>query len=325
MLEWAWPWVGATAVLPLLMRYVLRPAAGSGKAVRVPFYHLAEPASSSARDWLSLIFGVLAWCALIAAGMRPQWVSEPVSLPATGRDLLVAVDISGSMETADLELAGNPATRLAVVKNVVGEFLEERQGDRVGLILFGRRAYLQTPLTFDRNTTRQMLDEAVIGLAGKETAIGDAIGLAVKRLREQPHDQKVLVLLTDGANTAGAVEPLKAAQLAAEEGVKVYSIGVGADEMLVRSLFGTRRVNPSAELDERTLTAIAQSTQGRYFRARDTEELREIYALLDELEPVEQEQDVVRPRADLFFYPLLAAILAAALTVVSRQLVWRAS
>lgn len=325
MLEWAWPWVGVAAVLPLITRYVLRPAAGVGKAVQVPFYHLARPASSSVRDWVSLFFGILAWAGLVVAAMRPQWVSEPVSLPATGRDLLVAVDISGSMETADLELGGNPATRLAVVKKVVGEFLEERQGDRVGLILFGRRAYLQTPLTFDRNTTRQMLDEAVIGLAGKETAIGDAIGLAVKRLREQPHDQKVLILLTDGANTAGAVEPLKAAQLAAEEGVKVYSIGVGADEMLVRSLFGTRRVNPSAELDEKTLTAIAQSTNGRYFRARDTQELRQIYALLDELEPVEQEQDVVRPRSDLFFYPLLAALVAALLTVVSRQLVWRSA
>ena len=188
-----------------------------------------------------------------------------------------------------------------VVKQVAGDFIERRAGDRVGLILFGRRAYLQTPLTFDRQTTRALLEESAIGLAGKETAIGDAIGLAVKRLREEPEQNRVLVLLTDGANTAGAVEPLKAADLAAAEGLKIYTIGVGADEMMVRSLFGSRRINPSADLDERALTAIADKTGGRYFRARDTRSLMQIYGILDELEPAAEEEDVLRPPAELYW------------------------
>ncbi|MGH8552097.1 MAG: VWA domain-containing protein, partial [Methylococcales bacterium] len=179
------------------------------------------------------------------------------------------------------------------------------------LILFGDQAYLQAPLTFDRATVAAFLDEAVIGLAGEKTAIGDAIGLAVKRLRKNPSDQRVLVLITDGANTAGLVSPLKAAELAAREGLKIYTIGIGADEMIIRDFFGARRVNPSADLDEKTLTQIAEKTGARYFRARDTRELEKIYALLDRLEPVEKEKQYYRPKTTLFHWPLgLAVILA---------------
>ncbi|MEM9305030.1 MAG: VWA domain-containing protein [Pseudomonadota bacterium] len=319
MIELAWPWLLAAAVLPLLARLAVPPAEGARGAIRIPFYHrVARDSQPASSPWYRVLLAALAWLALVVAAARPQWIDEPVALPATGRDLLLSVDISGSMETADLFLGSQPATRLDVVKNVVGEFLDRRQGDRVGLILFGRRAYLQTPLTFDRATTRQMLDESVIGLAGKETAIGDAIGLAVKRLREQAHDQKVLILLTDGANTAGAVDPLKAAQLAEQEGVRIYTVGVGADEMMVRSLFGARRVNPSADLDEDTLRTIADQTGGRYFRARDTDELVQIYALLDELEPVESDEEVVRPRRELFHWPLTIALAVTGLLILGR-------
>ena len=323
MIELVWLWALAVLPLPWLLRWLLPPVQRQGGAIRVPFYaHVATGGEPVRESGWRLVLATLGWLALVAAATRPQWVDEPLALPASGRDLLLSVDISGSMEMADLFLESQPATRLDVVKSVVGEFLERRAGDRVGLILFGRRAYLQTPLTFDRATTRQMLDEAVIGLAGKETAIGDAIGLAVKRLREQTHDQKVLILLTDGANTAGAVEPLKAAQLAEQEGVRVYTVGVGADEMMVRSLFGARRVNPSADLDEDTLRAIAEQTGGRYFRARDTDELVGIYALLDELEPVESDEEVVRPRRELFYWPLAGALGIAGLLLLLR-LAWR--
>lgn len=320
MIEFAWPWLFAALPLPILVRLVLPPAHRAQGAVRVPFYtrlaRLARQDSGSAMDWF---WSVLGWALLVLAAARPQWVDEPIKLPATGRDLLLAVDISGSMETADMFLGDRSATRLDVVKAVVGDFLERRTGDRVGLILFGRRAYLQTPLTFDRDTTAQMLEEAVIGLAGKETAIGDAIGLAVKRLREQPHDEKVLVLLTDGANTAGAVQPLKAAQLAGQEEIKIYTIGVGADEMMVNSLFGARRVNPSADLDEGTLKAIARTTGGLYFRARETAELVRIYRELDQLEPVASDSEVVRPRRDLHFWPLLGAMACVFVLIFRRS------
>jgi len=179
----------------------------------------------------------------------------------------------------------------------------------LGLILFGSQAYLQTPLTFDRLTVSNLLYEAAIGLAGKETAIGDAIGLAIKRLRDQSEEDRVLILLTDGANTAGSVDPKKAADLAAQEKVRVYTIGVGADDMLIPSLFGARRVNPSTELDEETLQTIADKTGGRYFRARDTESLNEIYRLLDQLEPVAMDEDTLRPVKELYAWPLAAALL----------------
>ena len=203
---------------------------------------------------------------------------------------------------------------------VGGEFIQRRVGDRLGLILFGRQAYLQTPLTFDRETVRTLLHEAVIGLAGKETAIGDAIGLAVKRLQDNDINSRVLILLTDGANTAGEVEPIKAAELAAQHGLKIYTIGIGADEMVVSSFFGKQRVNPSADLDEKTLTAIAEKTGGRYFRARDTQQLEQIYHLLDKLEPLEKEAQTFRPTAALYAWPLGLALLLASLLTVAKIL-----
>jgi len=323
MLEVAWPWAAAALPLPLIARALLpRARRGVGLALRFPYFGslVGEGAGPVDRKPWRLALATLAWLALVAAAVRPQWIGDPITIPKTGRDLMLAVDISGSMETEDMVLSGQPVTRLDVVKAVAGEFIDGRVGDRVGLILFGRRAYLQTPLTFDRETARILLEESAIGLAGKETAIGDAIGLAVKRLRENPEQNRVLILLTDGANTAGAVEPLKAADLAASEGLKIYTIGVGADEMMVRSLFGNRRINPSADLDERTLTAIADKTEGRYFRARDTEALVEIYELLDELEPIAEDEEIVRPPKDLFLWPLLATMALCGLLMLSRLL-----
>jgi len=317
----AWAWLLLLLPLPWLARRWLSAAPRAGlQALKVPWFARVAGTGQGwiRRTWLAVIAG-LVWTLLLLAAARPQWIGEIETLPVTGRDLLLAVDISGSMDTQDMVLDGQAVNRLAVVKRVAGEFIQRRKGDRVGLVLFGSRAYLQTPLTFDTETTAILLDEAEIGLAGRETAIGDAIGLAVKRLREDAASERVLILLTDGANTSGEVEPLQATEFAAREGLRIYAVGVGADEMMVQDFFGSRLVNPSADLDEDTLKAIAERTGGAYFRARDAEALAHIYDQLDELEPVESDQEAIRPVDELFHWPLalaLALALAAALLVL---------
>jgi Ca-activated chloride channel family protein len=218
------------------------------------------------------------------------------------------------MTEEDMVIGGQVVDRLTAVKAVAGDFIERRAGDRIGLVLFGQQAYLQTPLTFDRDTVRTLLFESAVGLAGRETAIGDAIGLSVKRLRDAPAEQRVLILLTDGANTAGSIEPMKATELAANAGVRIHTIAVGGDP---RSAFGlTLGRNP---LDERTLHSIAETTGGRYFRARDVRELQAIYGLLDELEPVQSDQRSFRPVRELFEWPLSVALLLSGVVVLARS------
>jgi Ca-activated chloride channel family protein len=309
--------------LPWLVRRFVPPEPlDRDAALKVPaaaeFADLAGlRAPDAARRWRLAVLA-LVWLLAVIAAARPQFVGEPVALPMTGRDLLLSVDLSGSMEEQDFQLNGEWVDRLTALKSVATDFIDRRVGDRVGLILFGREAYLQAPLTFDLATVSTLLDESVIGLAGKETAIGDSIGLAIRTLEDAGVEQgrRVLLLLTDGANTAGAVEPRKAAELAAQRKLVIYTIGIGADSLTVRSLFGLREINPSADLDEETLTAIAEMTGGRYFRARDTTEFAEIYSILDELEPAESDERGFRPITELFYWPLGAAVavaLAAAL------------
>ncbi|MFT5593150.1 MAG: Ca-activated chloride channel family protein [Oceanicoccus sp.] len=185
--------------------------------------------------------------------------------------------------------------------------------------MFGSKAYIQTPLTFDLTTLEQLLNEAALGLAGKQTAIGDAIGLGVKRLQSLPESNRVLILLTDGQNTAGEIEPAQAAKLAAQAGVKIYTIGIGADELIKQGFFGPRRVNPSRDLDEPTLIDIAKSTGGQYFRARNLDDLNQIYALLDDLEEIEVQQQMIRPEKSLFHYPLAIALLLTLMIYAYQQ------
>ena len=323
MIHFEWPWLALLLPLPILIRVLLRPVdLHQDAALRVPFLQEFRQQASTSRTSINrqrlLLLAVLGWLLLVVAAMRPQWLGDFVEIPVSGRDLMLAVDLSGSMEERDFIIEDEQVDRLTATKWVAGQFIERRVGDRLGLILFGEQAYLQTPLTFDRETVKTLLYESAIGLAGQSTAIGDAIGLAVKRLRERDEQSRVLILLTDGANTAGAVQPLAAAELAAREGLKIYTIGIGADEMIVRSIFGSRRVNPSADLDEKTLRAIADKTGGRYFRARDTRELEQIYALLDELEPIEKDVQRFRPQAALYYWPLALALLIAGIVVVLR-------
>jgi Ca-activated chloride channel family protein len=322
MIHFEWPWLLSLLPLPLLIRWLLpahKPVEQA--ALKVPF--LDDFSEGDVRvipqtgRW-PFLAAAIAWILLVAACTRPQWLGEPIEQAVSGRDLMLAVDLSGSMEVQDFVINRQAVDRLTATKWVAGDFINRRVGDRIGLILFGTQAYLQTPLTFDRKTVMTLLDESAIGLAGDNTAIGDAIGLAVKRLKNQEVNSRVLILMTDGANTAGEVSPLKAAELAAENQLKIYTIGIGADEMLVRSFFGAQKVNPSQDLDEKTLTAIAEKTGGVYFRARNTDELNKIYQLLDQLEPVEKDKQYFRPKSELYYWPLAGALLLAAAIALSR-------
>jgi Ca-activated chloride channel family protein len=321
MINFAWPWAFVLLPLPWLIHRFAPPALAAEEAALWvpsldPFAEVRHELSRRRSSRSLLLMALLGWLLLVAASARPQWLGDPVELPRSGRDMVLAVDISGSMQTEDFRLDDQTVDRLTALKSVAGDFIDQRVGDRLGLILFGEQAYVQTPLTFDRQTLKQLLDEAVIGLAGNKTAIGDAIGLAVKRLKPEEGRQRVLILLTDGANTAGRIPPLKAAELAGGQGLKIYTIGIGADAMEVRSLFFSRTVNPSTDLDEKTLTEIATKTGGRYFRARNTAALAEIYTLLDRLEPVEREEDIYRPVTELYVWPLSLTLGLAVLLIV---------
>jgi len=322
MLSFEMPWAFALLPIPYLI-YLLYPAAKQQQAaVRVPFFSQwsdipGQTATSATRSTIRLLLMSLIWLLLIIAAASPKWVGEIINIPSSGRDLLLAVDLSLSMNEQDMVIQGERASRLIATKVVLDDFIERRKGDRLGLILFGDQAYVQAPLTFDTETVKQFLIEAQIGFAGRSTAIGDAIGLAVKRLRDRPGERHVVILLTDGQNTAGEVQPIPAAKLAAEESITIYTVGIGADEMIVPGIlgtdFGSRVVNPSKDLDEQTLTDIAKLTGGQYFRARNPEELLQIYSYLDELEPIEDKKQSFRPIIKLFYWPLGTALLLSGL------------
>lgn len=313
-------WPAALLALPLpwiVLRFVPAPRA-DGSALRLPMAErIREVAGSAtgggARRRVGWLAG-LAWVALCIAAARPQQLGPPVQPPARGRDLMLALDLSGSMNEPDMALGGSVVDRLTAAKAVLSDFIDRRAGDRLSLIVFGRQAYALTPFTLDRESVRDQLADSVVGLAGQETAIGDAIGLAVRRLRDQPQGERVLVLLTDGVNTAGALDPRKAARIAASAGVRIHSIAFGGDGAM--SLFGLRVPLPGGgdDIDEAGLSEIAKATGGRFFRARDTEELAGIYAEIDRLEPITRPGRAVRPRIERYAWPLGAALLLGLLS-----------
>jgi len=337
MIEWIWPWMFLLAPLPWLVHRLLPVARTQQPALRAPFYDewrlisAAQSVRFQRGGMLATVVAWLLWLLLLTAAARPMWVGDPIELPNSGRDLMMAVDISGSMRIEDMQIGQALVSRVDAVRQVGAQFISQRSGDRLGLILFGSNAYVQSPLSFDITTVKRFLAEAQIGFAGEETAIGDAIGLAVKRLKERPAQSRVLILLTDGQDTASAVKPRDAASLAAKLGIRIYTIGIGADSLtlpgLFGSSFGSRQVNPSAELDEAGLQEIARLTGGQYFRARNPQELVKIYDQLDKLEPVEQAKTLYRPRQALGYLPLLGALLASFLLALQRcfpAIGWRA-
>lgn len=319
----AWPWLLAALPLPWLMRRLWPAAPTAAPALRVPYgERLDTIGGRSARtgpQGLGLL-PWLAWALLCVAAARPQQLGEIVQPPQAGRDLMLALDLSGSMDERDIELGGRVVTRLTAAKAVIADFLERRSGDRVGLVVFGDRAYALTPLTRDLETVGEQLAGTVTGLAGRATAIGDAIGLATKRLQQQPAEQRVLILLTDGLNTAGALDPEKAAQIARDADVRIHTIAFGGYGAGL-SVFGIpiRRASSSDVTDEAGLKRIAELTGGRAFVARDVDQLAGIYTEIDRLEPVKRPGQRLRPRIERYAWPLSAALLLALLVLLQRR------
>jgi Ca-activated chloride channel family protein len=326
MFEFHWPWMGLLLLLPLLARLVWpRPAAHQDDRVEGTQTTLLHPMlghlqsafkTRKPRQPLSahLHTGllVLLWTALVLALMRPQWLEPHTENRTAGYDLMLAVDTSRSMTALDFTLDGKQVSRMQVVKGVVSRFIQDRRGDRVGLVIFGSRAYVLSPLTFDLKAVDKLLNELVPAIAGPATAMGDAMGLGVKKLRDRPEGSRVMILVTDGKSEGGIIPPLKAAELASQEGIRIYTIGVGSDEKRVRMLDAEMRNYVWAEglgFDEETLQAIARSTGGAYFRATDTEALEKIYQRIDELEKTEAESRTLFIPRPLYPWPLAFALL----------------
>lgn len=317
MLAFYWPWLLLLLPLPLLIKRINIDSAGGhlqlpGIATTMTHSRAVNHKVSRKRYWLM-------WTFLLLAIARPQWLGDPIELPAKGRDLMMAVDLSGSMQIEDMVINGQTVNRFTLIQHVLSDFIERRKGDRLGLILFADHAYLQAPLTLDRRSVATFLDDAQIGLVGKQTAIGEAIALAVKRFDKVDESNRVLILLTDGSNNAGNIDPEVAAQIAAKRNVTIYTIGVGAEILERRTIFGKERINPSMDLDEEQLKKLASITKGRYFRARNSEELNSIYQEIDKLEPVSRDQLSYRPKSELFYWPLLMSLLISFLISLQQQ------
>lgn len=311
MFQLATPWALILLPLPLLFWYLLpRAKVQLPIALKVPFFDAMVGIIDQKKQTIStrslLFIPALIWILLVFALAGPRWIGEPLPVTREGYNIMMALDLSGSMEINDMLLHGRPTSRLSVVKRAAAQFVEDRKGDRIGLILFGTRAYLQTPLTYDRHSVLMRIDDATAGLAGKTTSIGDAVGLAVKRLQDVPKSGRIIILLTDGANNSGVLAPLKAAELAKADGIKIYTIGLGSEadpRALSNDLFIP---NASADLDEETLKKMAEMTDGRYFRATDTETLHSIYKTINQLETASEEQATIRPQKE--YYPWIVGM-----------------
>lgn len=308
-------WIFLLLPLPWLLRFIIPRKHTPQPALRLPFYQTLsidnKPVQTSSLSWFSWVLIVTIWLCLLTALARPQTLGEPVSQERAGRSIMMAIDISQSMALSDLQWSGREATRLQVVKALAGDFIDQREGDRIGLILFGSQAYLQTPLTFDRQTVNKQLNDATIGLAGKQTAIGDALGLGVKHLMEAPEDQRILVLLTDGVSNVG-IDPMNAVDLAVKEKVKIYPIAFGHDNVMLQTAFGQQKFD--LPLDETILKKIAELSGGKYFRAEDTQALKKVYQTLNKIEASKLDEQVFRPRHEWYPYP--ASIMFALLMIL---------
>ncbi|MEM9601642.1 MAG: VWA domain-containing protein [Pseudomonadota bacterium] len=302
-LHFGLPLAALVLPLPWLVRRLTRPAAGSVVALRVPRTGVFVTSGVSLRGRSSALLIVLAWLCLVGALCQPHRLGDTLALPQTGRDLIMAMDISGSMEERDFVWQGRRMSRIAAVREVASDFTRRRVGDRVGLVVFAERAYVQVPLTFDLDSVSWFLRDAIVGLAGRSTSIGDAIGLSIKRLKDRPVDARVIVLLTDGSNTSGELSVADAITLATRFGVRVHTIGVGGAQ---QPLFGSR-VN-STPIDENALVEIAERTGGQYFRAANTDDLTAVYERIDRLEPSNADAPLVKPRQPLFHLALGAAL-----------------
>jgi len=300
-----WPWVFLLLPLPMWFwfhRQWLRQSASIPVSPRMAAAFEATQQSTSIRTNRQQLLAWLMWCLLLLALAQPNTPNQATVQPASGRALSVVIDLSGSMDRTDFDWNGEQSDRLSVVKALANEFIEARSGDRVSLVLFASEAYVASPLTFDLTAVQHQLSVAGIGMAGRATGIGDALGLAIQTLRDDPSPEKAIVLLSDGTNNAGAVEPESAAALAAERGVRVHTIALGSD----REREDAYSMPPSADLDEDTLKSIAASAGGEFFRAKTSNDLRKIYTTIDQLETAESDTPPIVVRRDLRHWPLIA-------------------
>jgi len=306
MIELVHPWALVLLALPLLMR-LLPPYKESRDSIRVPFFdklvELSErrPETGATvlhRDRAQQFLVNFMWLCLVLAAAKPEWIAPPIQQQKSGRDLMIAVDLSGSMETTDFTLPdGSSVDRLEAVKYVLERLGDQRASDRLGLIVFGNAPYLQSPFTDDHQVWGQLLAETEIGMAGQSTAFGDAIGLAIKLFQESDSDNRVMIILTDGNDTGSMVPPVDAARMAASQDIRIYTIAIG----------DPASVGEEA-LDIDTLQRVSEITGGRYFQALDREQLAQAYLAIGELEPELYETISFRPRQSLHWVPVSVAL-----------------
>ena len=314
MFSFLWPFVVLLLPLPWLVRRVLSPVSEDFRqsgAIKVPFFNRLKKISGTKAGGTksSLLWPLLTWGCIIVAGMRPVWLGAPIPVQNNARNIMLALDVSGSMAEEDFDLKGRPVTRLDMLKALTDDFVSSRMGDNVGLVIFGSEAYVYAPLSPDIKTLRELNSEIGIGIAGQQTAIGEALALATQNSASVPAESRIVILMSDGYANAGSVSVDDGLKLAQNQGIKVYTVGIGSSAKVVQDFFGMVQVNPSLDLDEETLQKIALETGGKYFRAKTTKDLAEIYETINELEPVEQNEQFISPRKELFYWPLLAGMI----------------
>lgn len=316
MLSLAHPWLLLLAPLPLLAHRLLPARPSRAVALRVPFGRRLDKALGGAtsaetpgRSRRSLVVPVLAWLLVLVALARPQWIEPPIEKLVPTRDLLLLVDLSGSMDREDFtNAAGRTVSRLDAAKEILGDFLVKREGDRVGLVVFGDSPFLQAPFSTDLSLSRELLDETAVGMAGPRTALGDAIGLGIHLFEDSEAPAKTMIALTDGNDTKSQVPPVEAARIAGDRGIRIHCVAIGDPTTVGED-----------KLDQETLDQVARGTGGKSFFAADREELAGIYAELDRIETREVNTISHRPRRDVFHFPLLAALAVSTLSRVLRR------
>ena len=308
----AYPWLLLLIVLPPILRLVLPPYREPRQAIRVPWFDRtakileAQPGEGAViakTSRLRLLFQWLLWSLLVLAIARPQFLEPPIRRVEPTRDLLLLVDLSGSMEAEDFtNAAGEKVDRLTAVKEVLDDFLTRREGDRVGLIVFGNAAFVQVPFTQDLDACRMLLEETAVRMAGPRTAFGDAIGLGITLFERSEVQDRVMIALTDGNDTGSKIPPAEAAKIANDNEIQIHVVGIGDPSSVGEQAF-----------DEEALEAVADTTGGRYFFAQDRDELESIYDELDRLGTRDVEAETYRPRLDRYYWPLAAALLLSLL------------
>ena len=310
MFSFLWPFLAVLFPVPFVIRRILSPAPQSLQktgAIKVPFFEKLKKISINKITLIhnKSLWPILTWICFLLATMRPVWLGTPVPVQNNARNIMLALDVSGSMAEEDFDLKGFPVTRLDMLKNLTHDFIQTRTGDNIGLVIFGSEAYVYAPLSPDIKTLQELNDEIGIGIAGEQTAIGEALALATQNSASVPAESRIVILMSDGYSNAGSVSVDDGLKLAQNQGIKVYTVGIGSNAKVVQDFWGAIQINPSLDLDEKTLENIAQTTGGKYFRAKSTKDLAEIYALINQLEPIEQNEHFIQPRKELFYFPLM--------------------